>query len=205
MVIMIQVETGGAIGLFSDPESTFSVAALLLSETHLSTYNTKITSDVVADTETSYLCMLEAGMSLVAVNLPSLWLLLTTVVPDKLKHTMFSVLSLRSSGHSDKEAVDKGAGSSSTNLKRHGPSSTDSQRPVLYSGDDLSYPRFPPHNLRGDLEDQKYETYAMHKMDGNGPVRDSLGRIHMENTVELHLENIPERPRRTAHGTGRVS
>ncbi|GAM84880.1 hypothetical protein ANO11243_028820 [Dothideomycetidae sp. 11243] len=37
----------------------------------------------LANTEVAYFSMLEAGLSLVAVNLPTLWYLFTTVVPEK--------------------------------------------------------------------------------------------------------------------------
>lgn len=49
-----------------------------------------------AVTSAFFFTMLETGISLVAVNLPSLWLLFTSVTPEKVIRTTRSVLSLES-------------------------------------------------------------------------------------------------------------
>lgn len=53
-------------------------------------------SHTEAVTSAFFFTMLETGISLVAVNLPSLWLLFTSVTPEKVIRTIRSVLSLES-------------------------------------------------------------------------------------------------------------
>jgi len=73
MVEYIQIENGGVGGIFStDREESLTIAA--------------------------YLAMLEVGMSLVAANLPSLWLIFTKTIPESVVRSIGSVLSLRSMG-----------------------------------------------------------------------------------------------------------
>lgn len=47
-------------------------------------------------TAVAYIAMLEMGIALVAVNLPSLWLLCTSVIPEKVTHGLRSIMSLSS-------------------------------------------------------------------------------------------------------------
>ena len=117
-----------------------------------------------------YLSMLEAGMSLVAVNLPSLWLLFTTVIPEKVTRSLRSVLSLHSLRQSDPDASSAAAGASTTRVNRRTEtSSTDSGRPALLT--DLSqahcYQQKTGQQLRGDM-DQMYEAYAMQEVESKG-------------------------------------
>jgi len=71
MVTYVEVSTGGAAYYEThDPEAATTMA--------------------------SYTAMLEMGISLVAVNLPSLWLLFTQVVPEKVTQGLRSVASLTS-------------------------------------------------------------------------------------------------------------
>ena len=115
--------------------------------------------------------MLEAGMSLVAVNLPSLWLLFTTTIPEKVARSLRSVISLHSLRHSDPEASSATAGTSTNRAdRRTETSSIDSGHPALLT--DLSqadsYPRKAGQQLRGDMDDQMYEVYAMHDIESKG-------------------------------------
>ena len=120
---------------------------------------------------TNFLSMLEAGMSLVAVNLPSLWLLFTTVIPEKVARSLRSVLSLHSLRRSDLNTSSAAAGTSTTRANRRTEtSSTDSGRPALLT--DLSqarsYPRKAGQHLQGDMDDQMYEAYAMQDVEKKG-------------------------------------
>lgn len=54
------------------------------------------TESTEAVTRAFFYTMLETGISLVAVNLPSLWLLFTSVTPEKVIRSIRSVLSLAS-------------------------------------------------------------------------------------------------------------
>ena len=112
--------------------------------------------------------MLEAGISLVAVNLPSLWLLFTKMIPEKVAQSLRSVRSLHSLQRSD-PSFGTGAGTSNTrlNCKPEASSSIDSGRPNLLP--DLAQARFHSQTagerLSGDLNDRMYESYAMHKVE----------------------------------------
>ena len=60
----------------------------------------------MVNTETIYLAVLECGLSLIAVNLPSLWYLLSHTSPEKMIRSLQSIISLRSersasSGHAE--------------------------------------------------------------------------------------------------------
>ncbi|MCJ1432699.1 hypothetical protein MMC27_002056 [Xylographa pallens] len=171
MVLVITVENRGASYLFGDQERV--------------------------DTLTNYLSMLEAGMSLVAVNLPSLWLLLTTMIPEQVVQSVRSTLSLHSLRPSDPDVISAPAGSSTTRLNRKtgASSSTDSGRPAIIS--DLSPSRFHPQRvgqqLRDDLDGRMFETYAMHEAGSKRSGEQAWmlqGVIHVENTLELGHEEI---------------
>ena len=125
--------------------------------------------------------MLEAGMSLVAVNLPSLWLLCTSVIPERVVHSVRSMLSL----HSQR--------SKSSNLgETRKPGSTDSTNPSLPSSSSQLASQVSPYRLRADLEDQKLEAYAMYETGSEAKEQQALklpkGRIGVEDTIELRRE-----------------
>lgn len=50
--------------------------------------------------------MLESGISLVAVNLPSMWLFFTSLLPEKLVRSVRSMISLHSQRRSDSTTAD---------------------------------------------------------------------------------------------------
>ncbi|KAK5997695.1 hypothetical protein PT974_00050 [Cladobotryum mycophilum] len=76
LVIFIQIETAGPVALLTkDHEKSI--------------------------TKSLYFIMLEAGMSLVAVNLPSIWLVLTTLAPESILRSVRSIVSLGSRGSKD--------------------------------------------------------------------------------------------------------
>ena len=145
-----------------------------------------------------YLSMLEAGMPLIAVNLPSLWLLLTHVVPERVVRSMRSALSLGSQSRSHPDATTAATGSSTSRVgdKLRATSSTHSGGSALRS--DLEEARTSPHTvaqqLRGDRNDQSLEAYAMHTF---GDLRTGEqaqmrhGRIQVEHTVDLQRNEIP--------------
>ncbi|MCJ1262144.1 hypothetical protein MMC22_002014 [Lobaria immixta] len=56
-----------------------------------------ITDPRLVNTKSIYLSVLEAGLSLIAVNLPSLWVLFSKIMPEKVLHNVRSMISLASS------------------------------------------------------------------------------------------------------------
>ena len=132
-------------------------------------------------------------MSLVAVNLPSFWLLITSVIPEKVVRSVRSMLSLSSPRGSGGSSGRVGGGESSTRVANKAPS-TDSTRPSLPSNHSSQIERFKsdPHQFRDDLNGQKYEAYAMHKIntkeDGQKGYPLPGGEIRREDTVELRHE-----------------
>ncbi|KAI1316747.1 hypothetical protein F5Y16DRAFT_406799 [Xylariaceae sp. FL0255] len=66
-----------------------------------------------AGTQAIYFAMLEAGVSLIAVNLPTLWFLCVSVKPDSLIRSIRSMLSLPSLGNGRSGNVSAGEGGES--------------------------------------------------------------------------------------------
>ena len=96
--------------------------------------------------------MLENGMSLVALSLPSLWLLCTSVIPEKVARSLHSVLSLSwmFSGRS--------SGSSTERSNAEKAISRDKRLYDLKISSGLSDDSVP--TTRNDLESHSSETYA---------------------------------------------
>ncbi|KAF4631663.1 hypothetical protein G7Y89_g6466 [Cudoniella acicularis] len=140
MVQYIQVETGGDPALFTDLER--------------------------ADTKSFYFAMLEAGISVVAVNLPSLWLFFTSLMPEKLVRSVRSIISLASRSGLDSSSA-AGASGSATRLgsKPDPLSSIDSGRPDFPS--ELRYnQQVVGQQLSGNPDGHKVEAIAMYNADG---------------------------------------
>lgn len=118
-------------------------------------------------------------MSLIAVNLPSLWLLCTSVIPDKLARSARSMISLFSLNS-------KGSGSGST----QGQGNTFADSAALEKGrahssdtnEDLVAPA-SSGTLRSDLDEHSFQSYAAHE-GGEGPMVPKSA-IHVKHTVEL--------------------
>ena len=154
------------------------------------------------DTQSFYFAMLEAGMSVVAVNLPSLWLFFTSLMPEKLVRSvrsMISLSSLSSQRRSDLNSASAAATSSSaTHLGRKPDSSSsiNSGRPDFPS--DLSQLRYHrqmvEQQLNGTPDGQKVEAIAMHNTESKGQQREKTwvpqGQIHVEDTIELSREKL---------------
>ena len=114
--------------------------------------------------------MLEAGMSLVAVNLPSLWLLLTTIIPEKVARSWHSAISLHSLRKNDSNVASGAAvGNYSIRLsdKPGTASSTDSGRPYLTTDVSLTpaYAQKTQQQVQDEAVDQTDEAYAMHHVE----------------------------------------
>jgi len=127
--------------------------------------------------------MLEMGMSLVAVNLPSLWFLATSVIPEKVRNGLRSFASLTSL-RSDR--------SGSNRSGRSGTSSGDSEKEgvVMAAGPNGSISSTRPseshHIYDGpDLESQKTHVYGG-SWDGKAPNLPKNGEIKVENSVYQH-------------------
>ena len=58
------------------------------------------TSPVVEDTELFFWALLEAGLSFIAINLPTVWSLLTKSTPERIMNHIRSLMSF-DCGHSD--------------------------------------------------------------------------------------------------------
>ncbi len=101
----------------------------------------------MVNTKQIYLSVLENGLSLVAVNLPSLWRLFAEIEPENVIRSVRSMLSLRSSQSAT--AVDKPDSRSATldPTKKHSASNS-SQSHLVH------------------LENESSDTYAMHDIEG---------------------------------------
>ena len=102
----------------------------------------------MVNTKAIYLSVLEAGLSLVAVNLPSLWFLLTKVESDNFLRSFRSMISLHSNRsvdssrnmggiHSHPSSLDKKRSHSSSSQSRLAHPNADSFR--TYATYDLGY------------------------------------------------------------------
>ena len=112
--------------------------------------------------------MLEAGMSLVAVNLPSLWILTTTSAPGRFLRSVRSVIpSLRRKGSHICRIHGHGNILTRSEYKGAATASMDSNRTMVLSQPIPAYtpPRNVAQQISGDLENQKYEVYVMHEYD----------------------------------------
>lgn len=113
--------------------------------------------------------MLEAGMSLIAVNLPSLWLFFTSLLPEKVVRSIRSVIALASLSSQRSNGLDR-----SSATIRNGPATRLGRRPEssssMYSGhpytpSDFSVSHYH-QQLSGHPEDRNLEEFAMHDTDG---------------------------------------
>ncbi|KAF2151900.1 hypothetical protein K461DRAFT_279413 [Myriangium duriaei CBS 260.36] len=115
----------------------------------------------LAQTKAAYLTHLEAGISLVAVNLPSLWLLFSKVVPETALRSIRSVLSLSSlrSGKSDRDSathVEPPTITKKSSVVQHAHRPSDASTAGLHP-----MPTIPAGIYGvGDLEAYKAEVYA---------------------------------------------
>ena len=160
----------------------------------------KLIRDTGVGTLTSYLSMLEAGMSLVAVNLPSLSRLFTKVILEcviRRVRSTFSLYSQRRSYPDDLSAAPAGSSTAHLNRKPGASSSTDSGRPAFIS--DFTPSRFHPQKasqrFRDDLDDPVFEMYATHEVSSKGSGEQAWmpqGFIRVENTLELGHEGVPK-------------
>lgn len=124
--------------------------------------------------------MLETGISLVAVNLPSLWLLFTSVTPEKVIRSIRSVLSLgslRSGGSSGANGY-SGAGTSSSQRPYGKEGSTNSTRPSESSTAKI-HPRAPE-----DIEAQGAQVVAT-PGGSDRPVDGHEMGVYVQNTVSI--------------------
>ncbi|MCJ1289394.1 hypothetical protein MMC34_000926 [Xylographa carneopallida] len=176
LVLIITVQNGGASYLLSDQERV--------------------------GTLTSNLSMLEAGMSLVAVNLPSLSRLFTTMIPTNAIGRMRNALWLPSLRRSHPENMRAAPASISTTHLNRKPgvssSSTNSGRPAFGFGFDFSPSPFRPQTtkpqLRDDLGDRTFETYVMHEVDSKERGQEVYLQERVardESTLELGGEEEP--------------
>ena len=122
-----------------------------------------LTSRIVSNTRAIYLSVLEAGLSLIAVNLPSLWFLSSKINPENILRSVRNMISLRSGRY---------AASQSSLGKIPGlPSSSQSY---------LARP-----------EDPSIETYAMHEIEDAKPSQQlPAAKIQITNRIyqtETHL------------------
>ena len=111
--------------------------------------------NIVVNTKAIYLSVLETGLSLIAVNLPSLCFVFTRLSPEKVLRSVRSMISLRSDRSSGASHQGRGGGgggaqsypSSSLDKKRSNNSSSsqshlthpDAQGVQTYAMDDLEY------------------------------------------------------------------
>jgi hypothetical protein len=169
MVQYIQVETGVDPALFRD----LIRKCATVNKPSFRNINTE-SFRAGTDTRSFYFAMLEAGMSVVAVNLPSLRLSLKSVIPERLVHSVRSLISLsslssqRRSGLNGSASADDATKGSTTHLGRKPDSSSsiNSGRPDFPSDlSQLHYHRqmMAEQHLSGNL----VEAIAMRNPDSN--------------------------------------
>jgi hypothetical protein len=110
--------------------------------------------------------LFEAGISLVAVNLPSIWLLFATTAPETVLRSVHSLVSLASTG----ERASKASKTSQY------PKSTDFQR----SSNSVS--------SAAHLSEEQSRTYAMHDIGQPGVPDLQTGKIHIQDSVQVSSE-----------------
>ena len=122
-----------------------------------------LTSRIVSNTWRIYFSVLEAGLGLIAVNLPSLWCLFSKIKPENIRRSIRNLMSLRS-GRS--AAFQSSLG----------------EAPGLPS---------PSQAYLARPEDQSIETYAMHETEDAKPSQQlPAARIQITNRIyqtETHL------------------
>lgn len=137
----------------------------------------------VVNTKAIYLSVLEAGLSLIAVNLPSLWCLLNKVKPESVLRSVRSIISLRSKCSAN--SLNKnGSHSPLSSLSKNGHTQSSSQ-------DHLAHP-----------ETQSIETYAMHNMeDVHHRPQLPLGKIQLTDSISQSAVYVwaPDRTRSISH------
>ena len=132
-----------------------------------------LTSYLVVNTKAIYLSVLEAGLSLIAVNLPSLWFLLTKVKPESFLRSVRSMISLRS----DRSA----ASQAKEGTQSHAPSWLGKNRSISSS----SKTHLAPLDL------QSIQTYAMHDIEyeEHGTPK-PLGKIQITDRISQSAEHV---------------
>ena len=120
----------------------------------------------MVETQAIYLSVLEAGMSLVAVNLPSVWFLFAQITPEKILRSVRSMISLRSRP------------SNSSVNKSHAPYKKES------GGSSSNF--YLAHPATRSLE-----TYAMHDIENGEGVRPlPHGNIEIKETITQTAEQV---------------
>ena len=142
-----------------------------------------------------YFNMLEAGISLTAVNFPSLWLYFTNILPETFLRSVRSVLSLGSTRGSAKPS--SGPDGGSTVHLHYKPNTTSSS---VKSGRPDAFPAELAHNnrhhqqaasqqLAGIKKGQGHESIAMRDLDMS-TVSPPQGRIYRGDTFEVGREMV---------------
>ena len=106
----------------------------------------------VTNTRQLYLSVLQNGLSLISINLPSLWCLFSQTQLESVLRSIRSIISLRSSG-------------SATSLSRKPASRSPLPPPPLAKHRRDLEPTTDPNSSEahlGHLEAQSFDTYAMH-------------------------------------------
>ena len=125
----------------------------------------------MVNTETIYLAVLECGLSLIAVNFPSLWYLLSHTSPEKMLQSLQSIISLRS-----ERSAGSGHGEASPNRqpshydKRSASSSSHSH---ILQHDALHMESY----VMRDLEDKDESYLQRGKIHITGPVSHSATQV----------------------------
>lgn len=126
------------------------------------------------NSESIYLGVLEVGLSLIAVNLPSLWSLFSTITPERILHSVRSMISLRSVPSAGSMGGD---GSRRSNRR---PSHFDERS---HSSSSRS------HVIKSD--GHYFETYAMHDQDGREHGSElPLGKIQVTESMSQSATHV---------------
>ena len=127
----------------------------------------------MVNTKAIYLSVLEAGLSLIAVNLPSLWFLFTNVKPEHVLRSVRSMMSLRSTRSTTSSRTMRGVQSLPSSLEGKRSHSSSSQS-------DLAYP-----------EGNSVQTYATCEVryEDHGPPM-PLGKIQVTDRIDQSAEQV---------------
>ncbi len=121
---------------------------------------------LVVNTKAIYLFTLEAGLSLIAVNLPSLWFLRNKVSPESVLRSVRSMVSLRSNPSAASSQGKGGTQSQSPRLGKKQSNSSSSQSGLAHP-DAQSVQAYAMHDL-------EYEEHGPPKPIGNTQITDRI-------------------------------
>ncbi|QKX55842.1 uncharacterized protein TRUGW13939_02940 [Talaromyces rugulosus] len=163
-------------------------------EVELGGYSALISDHYRTETQAYYFLMLEAGLSVVVANLPSLWLFFTSILPEKVANSVHSISSLSSLELPWRS--DRGS-NSSANAAGHDASISINNRCLDVSSGlaQISHCHLVvEQSLHDNPKGQAFEAIKLHNVAIGGSQEQmrsvAEGQIIVENTIRLALVSI---------------